>query len=412
VLGGAELPLFWGLTFVAALADSALRFASLAKIEDGLESPAAKDRYAGYLEQEGPMATSCVLLELAGAVAFVVLVVRRAMDGTGRLLPAALAAGVMLAAARLGARFIGRKWSAPVLLALLPALYRLCFPLRLLHAAIGRRRAARAAEPEPEVVEAAKEEIRVALEDGTAEGAIEAEEKQMIEGILKFRDVDVKRIMTPRTEIEALGCDTPLPQAIEALKDLHHSRIPVFEDTLDRVVGVVYVKDLLAAACGTADGMKLRDVMREPLFIPETKTIGALLEQFQRQHVQIAMVLDEYGGISGLVTVEDIMEEIVGEIEDEYDQEDQEGRIRLTPSGAVEVDARVRIAELNQMFDLDIPEDDDYDTVGGYVMAHFARVPEPGEEFCADGLRVRILHSDKRRIRRAVLERTGQQSDS
>jgi magnesium and cobalt transporter len=146
--------------------------------------------------------------------------------------------------------------------------------------------------------------------------------------------------------------------------------------------------------------------MREPLFVPETKTLGPLLQQFQEEHVQIAVVLDEYGGVSGLVTVEDIVEEIVGEIEDEYDEEDQENRILRSPSGGVEVDARVRIEEINELFGVSIPQDEDYDTVGGYVTASLARVPEAGEEFRSHGLTVRILQSDQRRVRRVFLRRS------
>ncbi|KPK64962.1 MAG: hypothetical protein AMK73_04425, partial [Planctomycetes bacterium SM23_32] len=217
------------------------------------------------------------------------------------------------------------------------------------------------------MVEAAKEEIRVAIEDGAAEGALEEEEKEMIEGIMKFRDVDVAEIMTPRTDMECLRAEMPLPEAVRALGQFPHSRIPVYEDTLDRILGILYTKDLLSAVAENGGaGRILRDVMREPLFVPETNTVGALLQQFQREHVQIAVVLDEYGGVVGLVTVEDIMEEIVGEIQDEYDQEDTEDRVRRRSSGALEVDARLRIDEVNELLGVDVPEDEDYDTVGGY----------------------------------------------
>jgi CBS domain containing-hemolysin-like protein len=171
------------------------------------------------------------------------------------------------------------------------------------------------------------------------------------------------------------------------------------------VIGIVYVKDLLAAVSSAErQSESLRDVMRQPLFVPETKAVGPLLQQFQQQHVQIAVVLDEYGGVVGLVTVEDIMEEIVGEIQDEYDEEDIENRVVRRPGGVFEVDARLHIDEVNQLLGLDIPEDEDYDTIGGYVTAQLARVPEPGEELRSDGLQVRILQSDERRVRRLHLQ--------
>ena len=149
----------------------------------------------------------------------------------------------------------------------------------------------------------------------------------------------------------------------------------------------------------------MRELARQPFLVPETKSLDRLLQDFQQQHVQIAIVIDEYGGVSGLVTVEDIMEEIVGEIQDEYDAEDQENRVLVRPDGAVEVDARVRIDEANERFGFGIPQDGDYDTVGGYVTAHFARVPEQGEEFSEGGLLVKILQSDRRRVRRILLTR-------
>jgi len=298
---------------------------------------------------------------------------------------------------------IGRKWSSDVLRVLLPPLYWLSFPLRP-RQMLGRSEpVSESEEPEPEVVDAAKEEIRVAIEDGAVEGALEAEEKQMIEGILKFRDVDVAEIMTPRTEIESLEADMPLHEALGALTGFRHSRIPVYEDTLDNVVGVVHVRDLMATEGDASATQRLRDVMREPFFIPETNTVGPLLHEFQRQHVQIGIVLDEYGGVTGVVTVEDIMEEIVGEIQDEYDEEDHENRVRVRSSGGIELDARVRIDEANERFGLNIPQDEDYDTVGGFVAHLFGRVPEQAEERRVNGLLVRVLQSDQRRVRRVFM---------
>ncbi len=406
MFGGAELPILWVAVFLAALAESALRFASLAKIEEELNTPEDRERFARYLDQEKALSAFCVLVGVACGAALVVVITQRAAQETGRVLPSAFAAAGLLGIAQLGARAIGRKWSTAILLVVLRPLHCLSFPLHPVRALGQPSAAGEIEEPEPEVVDAAKEEIRVALEDGTAEGALEAEQKHMIEGILEFRDVDVAEIMTPRTELECLDAEMPLDEAVRALDELHHSRIPVYEDVLDKVVGIVYVRDLLSAAAEEAEGqVLLRGVMREPLFVPETKTVGSLLQQFQDQHVQIAVALDEYGGVSGVVTVEDILEEIVGEIEDEYDEEDHESRVLRQPSGGVEFDARVHIDEVNELLGLDIPEDEDYDTIGGYVTAHVARVPEPGEEFQVDGMLVRVLHSDKRRVRRVFLER-------
>ncbi len=404
LLGGTELPVLWVVLLLAALAEAALRFVSWSRLEDELEGRDSRQRYARYLEHVRTFHAMSLLVRVAATVALVALVAYASRPEPGRMALSMAAAGGLVAAAELAGRFLGRRWSAAILRAVLPALYAVSYPLRLL----ARRRNGPPSEeeaPEPEVVEAAKEEIRVAIEDGTAEGALVAEEKEMIEGILKFRQVDVAQIMTPRTEIEGLEADMPLEEALETIETFRHSRIPVYEDVLDRVVGIVYVKDLLSAARDGAEGKTVRGVAREPYFSPETRTVGSLLQDFQDRHVQIAIVLDEYGGVSGVVSVEDILEEIVGEIEDEYDQEDHENRVRVRASGGIEADARVRIDELNAAYELDIPEDEGYDTVGGYVASCFGRVPEPGEEYRQDGLIIRVLQSDPRRIHRVFLKR-------
>ena len=413
MLGGAELPALWAVVFLAALAESALRFVSLARLEEEAAGQPGRARYARYLEHVKALTAFCVLGRAVATVVLAGLIVLRARQEGAQVLLALIAAAALLVVAELTGRIIGRKWSSGVLHVLLPPLYWMACPLWAVGRLFRRAPAAEDEEPEPEVVEAAMEEIRVAIEDGTAEGALEAEEKEMIEGIMKFGDVDVGVIMTPRTDMECLPADTPLPDAARVLAELRHSRVPVYEGTLDRIIGVVYVKDLLVAVGnGQERPASLRQVMREPLFVPETKTVGVLLQQFQREHVQIAIVLDEYGGVGGLVTVEDIMEEIVGEIQDEYDQEDVEGRIRRRSSGAVEVDARVRVDEVNELLDANISEDEDYDTIGGYVTAYLARVPEPGEEFRSHGLLVRVLHSDERRVRRVFLKRIEPESEA
>ncbi len=406
LLGGTELPALWAVFFLAALTESALRYLSWSKLEDRLEDEAARERYSRYLRETRSLSVFCLLVRVTVTVTIVALVV---YSDPKRPVLALVAAGALLALSEAGARFIGRRWSAPVLWIVLPLFYWVAYPLRLLPLGRGAGQARRE-EPEPEVVAAAEEEIRVAIEDGTVEGALETEQKEMIEGILKFREVDVAQIMTPRTEIENAPADLPLPETLARLESYRHSRFPVCEDTLDKVVGIVYVKDLLSAArTDDARGKALRDVMREPYFVPETQTLGPLLQRFQEEHVQIAVVLDEYGGVSGLVTVEDIVEEIVGEIEDEYDQEDHENRVRVRPEGGIVADARVRVDELNEQFGLDIPEGDDYDTVGGYVTARFARVPEPGDQERADGLLIRVLQASPRQVKQVFLKRYDQE---
>ncbi|MBS3762133.1 MAG: HlyC/CorC family transporter, partial [Planctomycetes bacterium] len=264
-------------------------------------------------------------------------------------------------------------------------------------------------ERDEQVVDAALEEIRVAIEDAATEGAIEADEKDMIEGVLEFEDVEVHEIMTPRTEIECLEVNSPAEQVVLQVAEFHHSRIPVFEDVRDKIVGVLHVKDLLPlAAKNEKTGETVRDLMRKPFFVPETNRAMSLLRDFKQRHLQIAIILDEYGGVTGLVTLEDVMEQIVGELEEGFEAEKIEERVRPLGPGKVDVDGRLRVDDVNDMFNIDLPEDEDYDTIGGFVMARLASVPQQGEELRYNGVLLRVLECDERRVHRLLLERPGQ----
>jgi len=336
----------------------------------------------------------------------VTIMVKSARDGgTSLLMPAVLGA-VLAALAELVGRFVGKKWSTPVLIALLPPLQAaslLIWPLQLL---AGKLRPGPIHAPDEEVIEAAKEEIRVALEDAASEGAIHVDEQEMIKGVLDFRDSEVHEIMTPRTEMECIEVETPMHEVIRIIQGLAHSRIPVIEGVRDRVVGIVHVKDLLPlAGSDQAQEHALRDIMRDPFFVPETKGVRSLLRDFRQQHAQIAIILDEYGGVTGLVTIEDIMEEIVGEIEDEFDREDHESRVREIGPGAIDIDARLPVDEANELLGIALPEDEGYDTVAGFVMERFASVPEKGQELRHDGVLIRVLERDNQRVRRVLLQK-------
>ena len=397
----------WLAVLIFAMAESALRFASRSRLEEIVESPGRRERYMRYLEREGLMHATCVLLRVCAMVTLTLLVASQ-MSARYGLLAAGAVSAVAFWSAELPGRLLGRKWSANALIVALP-------PLRLASVALEPfslllRHVFPAPEEHPgeEVVEAAREEIRVAIEDGATEGALEAGQVEMIEGILKFRDAQVDEVMTPRTDMECLEADTTLGEAMSAIEAFRHSRIPVFHGTRDRVVGIVYVKDLLPVAHGEQKaGKALKDVMRKPYFVPETKRVGELLREFQKRHVQIAVVVDEYGGVNGLVTVEDIMEEIVGEIEDEYDQENHEQWIKRLSPASLEVDGRVRIDEINELLGTDLPEDEDYDTIGGFAMASLARVPSAGERFRSGPLVIEVLQGDDRRVKRLLLELAG-----
>ncbi|MBT4867720.1 MAG: HlyC/CorC family transporter, partial [Planctomycetaceae bacterium] len=233
---------------------------------------------------------------------------------------------------------------------------------------------------------------------------MDADEVDMIESVMEFSDTDAAEIMTPRTDLFALDVQTPFQTAIDEVCAHGHTRVPLYRDSVDNIIGILYAKDLLKyldSANGTSVG--LRDIVKEPFYVPETIGIDTLLENMKREHVHMAIVLDEYGGVAGLVTMEDILEEIVGEIADEYDTEEEAG-IKMLEHNIIEVDARVHIDDLNEQFSFDLPEDEDYDTIGGFVFTQLARVPLPGDQFHWQKLRVTVLDADKRSIKRLQIE--------
>jgi putative hemolysin len=262
-----------------------------------------------------------------------------------------------------------------------------------------------------------EQEILAVVSEGTAEGKVDEEQKKMIEGIISFRDLEVGDIMTPRTDITALDvARTTLADVREkAIKD-GLSRVPVYETSLDNIIGILYVKDLLTLLddgtptepSGSAAGLParafdLRKIMRPPLFVPRTKPLRDLLREFRAQHVHLAIVLDEYGGTSGLVTSEDIIEQIVGDIADEYEKPVLPELKRLDER-TVEVDARMAVTELNQALNLNLPEDQDYQTIGGFVISTLGAIPGKGEKFSYHGLEITVLDSEPRRVKLLRLE--------
>jgi putative hemolysin len=220
-------------------------------------------------------------------------------------------------------------------------------------------------------------EILSAVSEGEASGAVHEADADMIASVIEFRDKDVAAIMTPRTEIVALPATATLIEAKETIIREGHSRIPIYGRNIDDILGVLYAKDLLS--CDEHEPFDPMDSMRKVPFVPETKRIPDLLAELREKKVHLAIVVDEYGGTAGLVTIEDIIEEIIGEISDEYEAAGP-SPIRRIDERTLEVDARVRIDELNEELNVDLPEDKDYDTVGGFLFSEMGKVPAAGEE--------------------------------
>jgi CBS domain containing-hemolysin-like protein len=244
----------------------------------------------------------------------------------------------------------------------------------------------------------AKLEILQAASEGRAEGAVDPEEVEMIESVIEFGETHAGEIMTPRTALFALSVDTPTDQAIKLIIEAGHSRVPAYEGDLDNIVGIVYAKDLLRDLIEHKE-VPLRRILRKPFFVPETKLLDDLLREFKARKFHIAVILDEYGGTAGIVTIEDVLEEIVGEISDEYDMAEPELMTR-TDETTAEVDGRIRVDELNDAMGLELPEDDDYDTVAGFLFSEMGYIPAAGETHEANAARFTVLSASERRIER------------
>jgi CBS domain containing-hemolysin-like protein len=250
-----------------------------------------------------------------------------------------------------------------------------------------------------------QEEFLSDLEEHRMEGAVDEEEQEMIENVLELSETTADEIMTPRTDMIALDAEADLNKVLDTITEAGHTRVPVYEENIDNIIGVVYAKDLLGEIGKDVASFKLRDRMREAYFVPETKLLRVLLHEFQTQKQHIAIVLDEYGGTAGIVTLEDILEELVGEITDEYEEIPPEP-IRQVDDDTIDVDARTYIDDLNDQFELNLPEDEDYDTIGGFVFSRLGYIPKNDETFDHENLKFTITAAEARRINRIRIHKT------
>ncbi len=250
----------------------------------------------------------------------------------------------------------------------------------------------------------AGDDIQAFIDVGEAEGILEEEEGELIQSILEFGDTRVSEVMTPRPDIVAVSAAATVREARDIMVESRYSRLPVYRDQIDNVEGLIYVRDLLERwAEGNEDG-PISPLVRPVYFIPETKPVADLLEEMQKAHEQLAMVIDEYGGVSGLVTVEDILEEIVGEIEDEDIAGEELNDIVEQGAGCYEVLGSTEIGKIERLFDMEI-EADDFTTIAGLVINESGKVPQPGEQLTFRGLELVVLEADERRIGRLRVKR-------
>ncbi len=247
-----------------------------------------------------------------------------------------------------------------------------------------------------------EEEIRTLVDAGEEEGIIEEEEKEMIYSIFELGETLAREVMVPRIDIVAIEVNASLEEAVEVVVRAGHSRIPVYERTIDSIVGLLYAKDLLVHLRGCGARPSLREILRPAYFVPETKKVDDLLREMRRNRVHMAIVVDEYGGTAGLVTVEDILEEIVGEIRDEYDRE--EATLEAVGEGEFVVDARMNLYDVNEQLEADLPTEP-ADTLGGLIYNLLGRVPMPGDLVEVSGWRMEVLTVEGRRIGKVRMTR-------
>lgn len=253
------------------------------------------------------------------------------------------------------------------------------------------------------------EEILSVVEEGERGGILETGAGKMIQRVMELQDEDVAAIMTQRMDMEYISVNATLDEALLKFIDVGHSRIPVIGKSTDDIVGILYARELLKhystdyQNSNTSEKLTIQSLMFQPFYIPETTGIDSLLQTMQKEHVHMAIVIDEYGGVAGLVTMEDVLEEIVGDIVDEFDEEEEQMIFEIGKD-VIEVDARVHIDDLNEQFNYNLPEGKDFDTIGGFVITHVGKVPEAGESLTWQQLRIDILESDERKISKLRIE--------
>ena len=247
------------------------------------------------------------------------------------------------------------------------------------------------------------EDIMQVVDVGEREGVIPQEEAEMIEGAVSFRNLRVTEVMTPRIEMVCVNALLNLEKAKPLVIEKGHSRVPVFDKNRDDIIGILYVKDMLRFSQEELAQKSVRDTMRKAHYVPEMKRIGDLLKEFKSNRVHIAIVLDEYGGTAGLVTIEDIIEKIFGEIEDEYDFAKELPMRKISPT-AVEVNGNAHISDINEELGLHFPEDEDYETITGFIFKHLGRVPKVGEELKYRAFTLTIKEATERRIKKIQIK--------
>jgi CBS domain containing-hemolysin-like protein len=416
-IAGSNQAVIWTFGVLLALivaSESALRNYRRNRLERVVRDEKKRERLLATLESERDLLDSLVILRLVATIVLVLAIADQVTDqaltrhSTGLLRSIAIVFLILVVIVYGLVRQVVRgapERSLLMLIGPIRAMDRIVFPIRwvLNQIGLGLSRLLGLEKRGQDEEEEFREEILDAVSGGEQTGVIGETHAEMIEKLVEFHDRAVSEVMTPRTRIFSLPVDLPFAEAVKAATESGHTRIPLHEETVDHVVGLLFVKDLLRHwGRPNAELPSLGSIMRPPLFIPETKRIRDLLAEFQSGAAHMAIVLDEYGGTAGLVTIEDIVEEIVGEIRDELDQDEaaQPRPLVVRSEHEAEVGGQVRIGDLNEALNLTIPDDGSYDTLGGFLFSRIGRIPRRGEEVAYDNVRFEILDADGRQINR------------
>ena len=429
-----DTALAWGLSLSAlalagffAVMRESLEQCSPTHVLEQLKSGQDPERKAGLrklLARSERMTTCAGTLEILFTLGFIFyLLIAVGFDGSSEsirsssvIMAAALTVPTTLLVTRILPPAIDRSrgdgliasllpWFGYVDLAMLPVVWPLDLMRRLTLRLFGLRE-------EGEATRILVEDLREVIEDSDLDHSLPESGLELIENVMEFHDVDVAAVMTPRTELSAIDVTASPAELVHAIAECGHSRLAVYEESLDTIIGWITARDVIRLVDrGKLDELELRKNLRPPQFVPETKLIADMLHEFQGESFKLAFVLDEYGGTAGIVTLGDVLEELVGEMRDENDVE-EEAPIKRLSSGAFEVLASEHVSDVNEVIGLEIPEEEDFETLAGFVLGHFGRFPNEGEAFTKLGATFTVTESNDRRVLRVRVTPLDQDSKS
>ncbi len=407
-----------GCAFFFSVNASALRIFSLAKLQDAFKSAKKEHQIDGLVENTEKLILTCSLYRLITNCCILLLLLhvfvslREQGPQISDYLLTFIIASVLFSIFSLATPYAWAKYAGEKILSRTYKFLMLSATVATpvlyvfgLYDSLVKRLAGVGQTTPKEEQEEKQEEFLTDLEQHRIDGVVDKEEQEMIESVLELDETTADEIMTPRTDIAAVEVNSDLQAILDTITSVGHTRVPVYEENIDKIIGMIYAKDLLTEIGKKPGDFKLRTKMREAYFVPETKPLRTLLHEFQNQKLHIAVVLDEYGGTAGIVTLEDIIEELVGEIADEY-EETPPKPVKKIDQNTIEADARTYVDDLNDQFELNLPEDEDYDTIGGFVFSHLGYIPKTGESFEYENLKFTIASAEARRIKRVKIART------